>query len=265
MAVARRERAEPAGAARESAAERAARVHERRSVTVRAFYLVLASALCGLVLGVMGSELFAVREVVVLCENPSVQAEAAERAQGLELGTVWLPPARTIEREIGELPRVRSVTIHRSMPATLTLVVEARRPAAVVAAGERAMAIDAEGVCLHWTGSPPRELPKVRISDPSALEVGARLSQREVAAIGAISRGLEESGLLAGASIDVSHPLRICAITADGVLAKLGDAEMLYEKTLLFARLLQALRSEGRAPMYIDLRVPSRPTYKPVG
>ncbi len=264
MDVARRGRAQTRAApARISAADRAARIQGHHELVFRVAYLLLVSALVGLALGVLGSDLFAIRDVQVVCANPSLQAEAAERAEGLSFGTIWLPPTRAVERHIGGLPRARSVAIGRDLPTTLTIVVEPRVPSAVVAAEERYMAIDDEGVCLHWTGA-AEDLPTVHLENPAVLEVGGTLPERDVAWLRATLGGLSESGLSAGASIDLSHPLRISVFTADGVLGKLGNDELLYEKTLLFAELLDGLREQGRAPLYIDLRVPSRPTYKSV-
>ncbi len=249
---------------RESAADRAARAEARRRLFLRAAYLVLLIGLAGLVLGILASDLFLIRRVEVRCENASLQAEAAERARRLAFATIWLPPTRAIERQIGGLPRARSVTIERRLPSTLTIVVEARRPAAVVIADDRFMAIDDEGVCLHWTGSPASELPTVRLEDPSGLEVGGRLSDDDLRRFTAVLTALTDEKLQAGASIDLSHPLRISVFTADGVLGKLGSDELLHEKTLLFGELLTSLRAEGREPLCIDLRVPSRPSYQPV-
>lgn len=247
-----------------SAAERSERARDRRDLTARVLSLVLLAGGIGLLLGIASSELFAIRTVHVSSTNPSLQEEASERARRISFGSIWLPPTRVIERQIGGLPRAKSVAIDRSLPDTLTIVVEPRVPFAFVVADERLMAVDDEGVCLHWAGAPAAGKPTARIEDPSVLEVGGRLRERDVLNLRAIARGLAECNLLDGASIDLSHPLRISVFTADGVLGKLGGDELLYEKARLLGELAEALREQGRTPLYIDLRVPSRPTYKPV-
>jgi len=247
-----------------SAAERAARAEGRRRRFVRAAYLALLAGLTGLLLGVLASDLFVIRRVEVRCEHPSLQGEATERARRMSFATIWLPPTRTIERQIGGLPRARSVAIDRELPATLIIVVEAREPVAAVSVEGRFMAIDEDGVCLHWTGDPASALPTVHLEDPSGLEVGGRLSDDDARRFRAVLSALASENLQAGASIDLSHPLRISVFTADGVLGKLGNEELLHEKTLLFGELLASLRADGREPLSIDLRVPSRPSYQPV-
>ncbi len=246
------------------AAERSELARSRRALTRRALSLVLLSAVVGLGLGVASSEMFAIRTVRVVCTNPSLQVEAMERVQRITFGTIWLPPTRAIERQIGGLPRAKAVTIGRTLPDTLTIEVEPRVPVAFVVADDRLMAVDDEGVCLHWTGAAPPDKPTLRIEDPSVLAVGGRLRAQDVVRLREISRGLAECDLLEGASIDLSHPLSISVFTADGLLGKLGNDELLYEKARLLGELAEALRAQGRKPLYIDLRVPSRPTYKPI-
>ena len=263
--MSRRERRPPGSRERAaSTAERSERARGRRDLTARVVYLVLLAMGIGLLLGIASSEMFAIRTVRVTSTNASLQEEATERAQRIGFGTIWLPPTRVIERQIGGLPRAKSVAIDRSLPDTLTIVVEPRVPFAFVVSDERLMAVDDEGVCLHWTGARAPGKPTARIEDPSSLEVGGRLREQDVEHLREIARGLSECGLLDGASIDLSHPLRISVFTADGVLGKLGSDELLYEKSRLLGELEQALRQQGRTPLYIDLRVPSRPTYKPV-
>ncbi len=256
-----------AAAARPEALERSqpgAGQAERGASCAGLFYLVLFSAAMGLAIGICASDLFLIRRVVVLCEDESLQAEAAERVQELEFGLIWFPPTRALERRVGGLPRARSVRIHRHLPSTLAVHVDPRRAIAVVIQEQRAMAVDEEGVCLHWTGGPPEGMPTVHIADPSSLEVGGNLSSRDTEMVNAVLSGLSEEGIDAGASIDLSRPIRITVFTADGVLGKLGNGELLYEKSLLFGKLLHALRKKGKSPLYIDLRVLSRPTFKPV-
>ncbi len=135
---------------------------------------------------------------------------------------------------------------------------------AVVEQGERLMVVDAEGVCMHWTGSVPDGLSRVRIEEAESMRVGANLGARNVTMMDAVRRGLSETDLVQNARIDLSRPIRVEVVTADGVVGKLGNRELLYEKTLLFGKLLHSLQQRGEALLYIDLRVPSRPTFKRV-
>ena len=245
-----------------SAAKRAAEARERRNWRVAIASLLGLVAFLGMTLGVLFSDLFRVQEVQVVCADESLQAEAADRAKEIAFGTIWLPPTRAIEARIGGLARAQYARIDRHLPATLVIVVEPRQPVAFVVAEGRYMAVDPEGICLHWTGAPSGGMPTMHIENPSSLEVGHSLSDRDVALMTALMDGLDKTGLHSEASIDISHPIRITVFTGDGVLGKLGDEALLYEKTLLFGKLLHALRSDGETPLYIDLRVPSRPTYR---
>jgi cell division protein FtsQ len=216
----------------------------------------------GTLAGVFNSDLFAVRQVLVHSPDESLAAEAAQRASEISFGTIWLPPMRRLEAEVGGLPRAKTVRVDRDLPGTLRILVEPRTPVAAVEHGDRFMMVDAEGMCMHWTGSVPDRLPRVRIEFPSSLQVGGRLSERDVKMMNAVRSGLEQTNLLAGSEIDLSRPVRVEVWTADGVFGKLGNEKLLAEKSLLFGKLLHTLKEQNEAPLYIDLRVPSRPTFK---
>ena len=252
------------GASAATAAERALKARTRRKLRLTAASFVFGAAFVGLILGILASDIFAVREVLVASEDESLAAEAAKHAESLTFGTIWLPPMREIEARIGGLPRAHVVKVDRDLPSTLTLVVEPRTPVAAVHSEDRFMVVDEAGMCMHWTGSVPEKLPRVRIEAPSSLRVGGSLSERDVEMMNAVRSGLAETNLLANASIDLSHPVRVEVWTDGGVLGKLGNRELLTEKTLLFGKLLNSLDKQGEAPLYIDLRVPSRPTFKRV-
>jgi|LSQX01.1.fsa_nt_gb cell division protein FtsQ len=245
-------------------ADRTQQIRSRKRLMAAAVSLVLASAIAGLLLGVLGSPMFQVRDVQVQSADESLATEAAQVAKAISFGTIWLPPMREIEGRIGRLPRARAVRVDRALPSTLTIVVEPREPVAVVHQEERLMVVDADGVCLHWTGSAPEGMPRVRVEEPSALAVGGKLRASDVEMMNAVRAGLEQTALLEEARIDLSRPVRVEVLTAGGVLGKLGNEELLEEKALLFGKLLHSLEERGEPLLYIDLRVPSRPTFKRV-
>lgn len=242
-------------------AVRAAR-RARRDSAAAAAWLALASAALGAALGVLGSDLFKIDKVRIACPEASLAQEAAVQADKLSYGSVWLPPTRAIERAIGGLPRARTARLDRVLPRTLVIAVQPREPAAAVADEGRFMLVDEEGVCLTWTGLPPEHLPTVRGGEWGSLSVGRVLPDEQVVLMSRVLGGLREVGLSAGARIELTNPRLVRVWTGDGVLGKLGDARLLEEKAVLFGKLLQALRERGEQPQYLDVRVPSQPTYK---
>jgi len=155
------------------------------------------------------------------------------------------------------------VTLDRHLPRTLVIAVKPRQPAAALECDDRYMLMDEEGVCLNWTGKPMEHLPKARMAALPGLCVGGRIAAEQSEPLRQVLRGLHQAKLSTGAQIDLAHPQRISVWTGDGVLAKLGDAQHLEEKVVLFGKLLEGLRAQGHRPVYIDLRVPSHPTYGP--
>lgn len=243
---------------------RAADSRVRTARSVFAVWLLGMSALGGMVIGVGDSGYSQIREVRVCCSDESIRQEAAEQAARLQYGSIWLPPTHEIERTIGDLARVLKVTIRRDPPNALIIIVYPRLPVAVVEVGERAMMIDEEGVCLNWTGSAPDSMMLLRVADPYALSVGSTLNSRDVEIFGEVLAGLRNVNLVAGTSADIASRYRVTIFTKEGVLGKLGDPKLLRAKTIFFGKLLTCLQAIRRTPLYIDLRVPSRPTYRPL-
>lgn len=231
---------------------------------VIAVWLLAMSAAGGLGAGLLSSSCFRVTQVHVYCPDESLRQEAVERAQQLEFTHIWRPPTREIEREIGGLPRVREVRVEREPPRALGLHVLPRLPVAVVEAEGRLMLVDEDGVCLNWTGQADQALLILRVADSSRLGVGEMLDERDARLFGEVLSGLAQVGLVAGSRLDLSNANRIEVFTGDGVLGKLGDDTLLRQKSVLFGKLLRSLQDSGRPPIYIDLRVPSHPTYRPL-
>lgn len=250
------------GKSEDEAAEAARRARRRRSVW--AAWIGFVVVLTCLAVGGGVPEYFEIHEVRVCCLDESLRLEAGEQAGRLEYGSILLPPTREIERTIGGLARTLEVTWYRDPPDALVITVHPRPPVALVEVGGRAMMIDEEGVCLNWTGSGSDSMMTLHIADPYALSVGSTLSGRDTELFGAVLAGLREVNLVAGTSADIASRYRVTIFTREGVLGKLGDPKLLRAKTIFFGKLLTCLRACRRNPLYIDLRVPSRPTYRPV-
>ncbi len=255
---------ENGGRDQRSGHSRSADCRERNANSSRAAALVLISALVGMVMGIGVSPYFQISEVRVCCSNESLRQEAGEQAARLQYGSIWMPPTHEIERTIGGLARALAVTIQRDPPHALVITVQPRSPVALVEVGERAMMIDDEGVCLNWTGAAPASMMVLRIADPYALNVGSTLSVRDAELFRELLAGLREVHLVGGTSADIASRYRVTIFTKEGVLGKLGDPKLLRAKTIFFGKLLTCLQAVRRNPLYIDLRVPSRPTYRPV-
>ncbi len=234
----------------------------RRDSAAMAAWLTVVSALFWTVVGVLACDLFKIERVEIDCPQPSIAEEAAMRAETVSYGNIWLLPTRDIERLIGGLPRVKDVRLRRVLPRTLVITVQPRTPAAALACQGRSMLVDAEGVCLTWTGQPPEHLPTVRTSALDSLRVGRLMPTWEAALLAQVLRGLHEVKLSPGARVDLTNPHLVCVWTADGVLGKLGDGHHLEEKMILFGKLRKVIQARGEQPLYIDMRVPSLPTYR---
>ncbi len=194
----------------------------RRRLRAAVPWLVVLGALAafGACAGVLGfTSLLGVAEVRVvgasLVTPDQVRAAAAVRP-GTPL--VRVDTAAVADR-VRRLPPVRSVTVSRTWPRTLTVRLVERTAVAVVPAdnGARYLAIDETGTVFRSLPQRPAELPVVRLAAPSPSDPATRGA---LAVLGSLPAGLR--GPLAALVADA--PARIRLELTDGRTVIWGDA-----------------------------------------
>lgn len=96
-------------------------------------------------------------------------------AAGVGHGTpmVWVD-TDTVGRRVAKLPQVASVTVSRSLPATVEIAVRERSPVAVFDSAEGTRLVDGSGLPYLTVGKAPPgvprlDLPKVSPGDPATM------------------------------------------------------------------------------------------------
>jgi len=161
-------------------------VLRRRAVAV----LVLV-AVTAVVVAVWFTPLLGVREVEVL-GTADLTADQVRAAAAVEPGTplVRLDVERVAER-VRALPRVAAVGVERSLPGTVRLTVQERKPVAVVVRGDGAHLVDATGLDYAVLPQAPGSLPELKAEPagtPAAVAVVTGLPEelrREVLTVSA--------------------------------------------------------------------------------
>lgn len=189
---------------------------------------------------VVGSGRTSVEAVVgasgITIGDPSLLVDLGDAAEGIEA-----------------LPWVESVNVDRSLPATVSIAVVERVPAAVVTGGGRSVVVDVSGRVLGDRSevetlvlvevvddiAPPPAGETVRSELLAALDVASRLA---VNPAGAVSR------VLVGDGIEL--------VLAQGGVADLGEPVELDAKIEAFRTMFARVDRTCLAVM--DLRVPSR-------
>lgn len=144
----------------------------RRSVLLRRTGIAAAVLLPLLLLGwvVLASSLLAVDKVVVTGAVRLSEAEVIEAA-GVRPGT---PLARvdtgSVQRRVGALGAVRSVTVSRRWPDAVTVVVVERVPVVAVPHGRSLQLLDISGVQIAEVARIPRGVYRLETTSPAATK-----------------------------------------------------------------------------------------------
>ena len=232
-----------------------------RRPSQRAVLVVLACVLVGALAYAAAREtpLFAATEVVISGGSPSAQREVRTHVAALDgVSLVALDPEGLAD-ELERLPTVRTATVDRAFPHTLTIAVEEERPLAVLAEGERAMLVSVRGRAIREVA--PRSLPRVpriAVDRLGGLDPGEAVMEAEVA-----------RALRALAQVPRRFPLRVLSASAseEGVVLalagevelRLGDTAALGAKITAAGAVIRSLPPEERSTLaYVDATLPNR-------
>ncbi|WP_277212809.1 cell division protein FtsQ/DivIB [Isoptericola croceus] len=231
-------------------AERSAMRRHRSWRTVVA--VVLVAALVGGAGWVVGwSDLLALEsgEVTVSGEGSTVDADAVRALVVAAAGTPLLRvDTAAMQSEILALRGVKDVTVQRSWPRGIDVVLTAREPVAAVPDRGRYVLLDAEGVRVGTRKAAPNSLPVVSVplDDESAGSLRAALAV--VAALPA-ELAVEVEQVSAQTQDDVETVLR------DGVSVRWGGQGSLALKV----EVVQTLREVAEDAGVIDVSSPELP------
>lgn len=209
--------------------------------------LVLSLALgIGAVWVLWFSAVLAVEQVRVTGTDTLSPAQV-QAVAGVDLGSplVRVDLSR-IEARIGALASVRSVEVSRRWPHRLLIVVEERRPIAVVTIGDRLRALDRDGVVFGGYDAPPPGLPRVQVVEGARPEALGEAASVVSTLPSVISRRVD--------FVEVRTVDEISLVLKDGRRVEWGSATDSAAKARVLAVLL-----ERKASIY-DVSVPAQPT-----
>jgi cell division protein FtsQ len=211
--------------------------------------------------GATRTPLFEMRALHVTGNRHLTDAEVA-RLAGLSRSTnvLWLRGsaiAHRIERD----PWILRARVTRSLPGTVTVSIQERRPVAIIESGRSLLLVSGDGVVL---GQAPASARLPVIHAPGApLAVGARLSA--VPAELVIARSLPPAVRGKVQRITTLNHGALTLLLRSGVQVLYGDASEAGSKGRALASLLSWAKREGIRADRIDLRAPAAPALIPVG
>ena len=172
---------------------------------------------------------------------------------------LWLQNTHAMAAKIETIPYVYTASVHRRLPATLTISVTERVPFATVRSGSTRAVVDRDLRVLQFADSETKEFPAFTLhATTRPLQPGAFLDD-------AVLRELRSDyDLLVSAHItpdalETDKYGELVATLHSGVLLLLGDDEDLAKKIQLINPILSQLQREKRPIAAIDLRAPSTP------
>ena len=209
------------------------------------------------------SSAFAVSGISVSGGGTIVSAEVENAAAKAVAGRSLLQvDAGDIARAVERLPYVRTATVDRSFPHTLSIRITTYHPAAAVKSGKTAYLVSGDGRVLA-EGLPEKStLPVIRVADGLTLAPGAWVRHGAVATALDVLRSVPSAftrrvGHLHKLTTDDTG---IVAVIGRGLQLRLGSSDQLDLKLRVAVRVLRAMQPTTRSALgYVDVTVPSRP------
>ncbi|MCT2585231.1 cell division protein FtsQ/DivIB [Actinophytocola gossypii] len=219
----------------------------RRYLARRWVALLVVLAVLGLGYVLMFTSVVGVREVAVFGTRDLSHDQVRETAS-IELGAPMVRlDTEEIALRVAELPRVFEVRVSRSWPSTVEITVTERDPVAVRLAGDDVHLIDRTGLDYATVEARPKELPVLRVENPSPDDAATRAA---VTVLQDIPDQLRER--VVEVSAETAGSVRLTL--AGKKIVNWGDAEDNTRKAAVLAPLLT------RPGKIYDVTTPDFPT-----
>ena len=234
------------------------RLRYRRAGKLAALVVVLS-----FVYGVGTSPYFWVRQVQVIAPSPQLAEQALAQIHVPAEASALFFPAQRLARTVEKSPAIKRAQVERDLPAKLVVHVWPRVPIAAVKCGDQFSLVDEEGVCVRQAAQAPERLMRIYGLVKRQVTPGQRLKDADLDLLTQCMAALKDKQIGSGLVIDFSQRYVIEVCTATGVRGKMGTADNLQRKLMMFAAILEELRQKGHDPEYIDVRIMDRPVWKP--
>ncbi len=236
-----------------------ARRKRSAAARLRPFWIVLVLLVAGGFLGVyyaMTWPGFRAHQIAVIGNRRVNAKEILHHAAINRRINVWLQNMRAAADRVGAIPDIGQVTIRRSFPASVSIVVRERHPFAVIRTASVRLVIDRDLRVLDAQAGPafPQFIVNIKplapgkdVKDERVVRLRDDYDQLEAAHVIVVSLRYDRFGDLV-------------AVTPRGVQILLGDDEDLTRKVALIGPILS--QTAGKRIAAIDLRAPATPVVR---
>jgi cell division septal protein FtsQ len=219
---------------------------------------IIGLGLMTLILVVVGflllSDVFFVYEV----EATGLHAVSPERllaASGVENYNIFYLRREDIAARVKALPEVKDATVEIRLPSRVIIHVQERAASVVWRRSGVEMWVDSDGVTLPVQGE-LTNAPVILDTTAGTLQQGQKVDGKAVAAALELSRLMPEAR-----TFQYSPDTGISMVTEGGWPVVFGDSSDAEVKVFVYRQISRSLEVQGIQPKYVDVRVPTAPTY----
>ena len=182
---------------------------------------------------------------------------------------LFLAPTREWQRRIGCIPGIASVSIQRTLPGTIHLVVQERAPWATVRTSDgRWHTVDTNFIPFRVGKQPEPNLPRIQVSDLAPWEAipGMRLPSPGLVAAQICNRWAQVHPDFSITQIEIDQESNVCLNRVGGVPVRLGRAEGISQKLVMLEKLLSERPDlfYSTSIAYVNLYAADAPAIGPV-
>lgn len=184
-------------------------------------------------------------------------AEVLSRAAIAPHENVWLQNMRAAKRRIESIPYVGQATIHRTLPANVTITIDERRPFAFVQFRQKRMLVDHDLRVLQ-SGGGSAALPVLAAKNEAAPAAGTFIRDADLQRL----RDDDDALMQAHVPVRSLHYDKfgdLVATTPGGIALLLGDDTDIAKKTKLIDPIISQVSATGKKLAAVDLRAPKTP------
>ncbi|MCL6558116.1 MAG: FtsQ-type POTRA domain-containing protein [Firmicutes bacterium] len=224
---------------------------------VESIFFIFLVLITGFVL--LNSPVFEVRTIQVR-GNQFLDEERIRAVAGIGTGVnIFKADLKAASAGLRLVPMVKDVRITRSLPSTVVIKIQERKPLALLPVKEGFIEVDSEGVYLRQSGAGTPGLPVITGVRGEMPEPGQPVRDEKLKHALSVVEGLpaEAVGNLSEVHVDEAGLIRI--YTIDGVQCRFGPATEISEKGAVFLQVLKEVRSQGKKIHYIDLSCAGSP------
>jgi cell division septal protein FtsQ len=183
--------------------------------------------------------------------------EIASRAHISRTQNVWLQSMGAAADRVAAIPYIRTVSIHRGLPASVRVAVTERTPYAKLRYGTQTALVDRDLRVLQMQPG-PAALPVFAGTSRAMPAAGTFVKDPDIARLREDYEALSEAHVVV-AWLEYDKFGDLVATMRSGVQLLLGDDKMLEQTAPLVGPILSQVAASGRKIAQVDLRAPKTP------